>query len=358
MDKQQHVDIQFRNETEALRPDPVRWDHVERRVRRKQRRSMLMLIGLALGLTILLATILFIGKTAVDPTFSPPIFSRDAVSGAIPTPRLGRDLVARNGQDIGPQNGGAHASAVEGLGYVLTATVKLTNLENNVLVPRWHLRQSGAPASTETISGNSFLPRTESDTVRVRTWVPAPQRTGRYVAELDLLSQTGGTAGRLKSDAFSVVGLDWGKAYATPSYAARLPRGWRLESDYELASPERYVSRAIGPYGMSVVIDTTLHTHGRPIDDERSLENLLSQSGERYRRIALNHFTTHGDAVIEWSYWSGQHIYTDELFYRGANGYGVLGESSAKHFRETRDFARAIVRSISTPTREGARVTG
>jgi hypothetical protein len=145
-----------------------------------------------------------------------------------------------------------------------------------------------------------------------------------------------------------LVGRHWGRAYETRSFWARLPRGWELESDYELASPHRYVSRARGPDGASITIDTTLTQHGDPWTSQRKLEALMRANEPGYRRLRVSARPQRGPEIVEWSYAIGALRYTDELFYRGGSGFGILGVSSRARFRRTRDLCRVVTRSIRT----------
>lgn len=346
------VDRRFQAEVDRLHPAPVRWEQVQRRMRRRRLMTFWSLILLALVLTVLLAGGLLAGRTALDPTFSPPIFSRSAVSGTINEPETGRELVPARSVSGLP---GAEAAGNKGeLGYVATAKVQLTDLEGSRVRARWGLREAGAEAPRsigDLVLSRGMTITTANDTKTLRAWIPLPRRSGRYVIELRLIA-AGGSVGQLRSQPFNALGRRCCRRYKTPTYVAAIPAGWKLRSHYQLASPKRYVSRLNGPNGMAISIDTTLGEQGNALNSQRELESLLSQGSERYRRLSVRQLTAQGAQLVEWSYRSGSKLYANELFYRGNNGYAVLGSSSPEHFREVRDISRRIAHLLED-RREG-----
>jgi hypothetical protein len=302
------------------------------------------LVLLAIALTILLAGGLLAGRTAYDPTFSPPIFSRSAVSGDIKEPKMGRELVPAKSVPNLPGTDGAEGQE---LGYITTAKIRFADLEGWPVRATWDLRRLSVKkqrSRSSELSTTAVAP-SSSGTQTLRAWIPAPSRSGRYVVELRL-SNSGEALGRFHSEPFSAVGENCCHQYETATYLAAIPTGWKLRSDYVLASPHRYVSRLKGPKGMQVVIDTTLRERGDPLDDQRVLESLLAQGSERYQRLSVQRLTVRGSRLIEWSYRSGKDLYANELFYRGIDGYAILGSSSPSHFREVRDFVRRMAQSL------------
>lgn len=203
--------------------------------------------------------------------------------------------------------------------------------------------------------GPALRIKTDSETHTLRSWVPLPSQSGRYLVELKLEKTPFEVIGSVQSNSFHVIGKRCCRTYETPSYIARIPRGWHLREDYAPASAHRYVSRAMGPGNMELLIDTTLNDHGNPIDDQRELESLLAQGTERYRRLDIRQLEVDGRSLVEWSYQSGRDLYANELFYRGENGYAILGTSSSDHFREIRDVCRRVARLLQDrpPTSSG-----
>jgi hypothetical protein len=341
------VDRRFQAEVNRLHPPPVRWKQVERRLRRRRLWTFWSLVLLAIGLTILLAGGLLAGRTALDPTFSPPIFSRPTVSGSLGEPVGGRELVPASRMASLP---GAEEAERQGeLGYVATAKVRFTDLGETAVLPQWVLRRAGSKGRRPVLSwtlGDPVVPDANSDVRTLRAWVPLPPRSGRHVMELQLTQGVGETVGRLRSRPFNAVGRVCCRQYETPTYVAAIPLGWDLRSDYILASEDRYVTRLAGPGDMEIAIDTTLDEQGDPRDSQRELESILSQGSESYKRHDVRVFEVHGAPLVEWSYRSGQDLYVNDLFYRGENGYAVLGSSSRSHFRELRDISRRIARLL------------
>lgn len=338
------IDRRFQAEVDRLRPEPVRWEHVQRRVRRRRLFAFLGLVLLAIGLTILLAGGLLAGRTALDPTFSPPIFSRSSVSGHIAEPKKGRELVpAKRAMGI---PGVEAARSSNELGYIVTARVRLTDLQESRGQALWSLRsRKGEERLSRSVLVHAPAPNSNSEARTLRAWIPMPSRSGHYVVELRL-GYGGEATERFRSQPFNAMGKSCCRQYNTPSYTVAVPTGWHLHSDYVLASAHRYVSRLDGPEGMAVVIDTTLHEQGDPLDDQRVLESVLAQGSERYRRLGIRKMKVHGGSLVEWSYRSGKNLYANELFYRGADGYAVLGSSVDAHYREVRDIVRRIARGL------------
>jgi hypothetical protein len=119
-----------------------------------------------------------------------------------------------------------------------------------------------------------------------------------------------------------------------------------LEENYEPNPGSRYVTLAKGPYENDLVIDTSPHQRGSALDKANELEGLLANSDEGYKRLDRNLHHFDHRLVVEWSYEVEGDAFTDIIFYRGPNGYAVLGRSDRAHFRETRDLTRAVARSV------------
>jgi hypothetical protein len=298
-------------------------------------------------LTIALAALLLAGRTALDPTFSPPIFSRSNISGSVSEPRAGRELVpaARVPRLAGISSSSNHVR----LGYVAAAKVRFVDLAGTTLRPYWVLRRAGSKDRRVPVSGTfgePIIPAASSETRNLRGWIPLPPLSGRYFIELRLVEDIGEVPGHLRSRPFVALGRRCCHRYKAPSYVAALPLGWHLRSPYFLASPHRYVTRFTGPAGMELVIDTTLNVNGDPLDSQQELESILSQGSERYKRLSVRTFEVQHEPVVEWSYRSGQDFYANELFFRGQDGYAILGSSSLAHFREVRDLCRRLARLL------------
>jgi hypothetical protein len=258
---------------------------------------------------------------------------------------MGRELIPAKSVPKLPGTDGAGRG--QKLGYIASAKIRFTDLEGWPVRATWDLRRINVkkqPSRSSELSTTAAA-LSSSDTQTLRAWIPAPSRSGRYVVELRL-SNSGEVLGRFHSEPFSAVGKNCCHRYETATYVAAIPVGWHLRSDYVLASPHRYVSRLEGPKGMQIVIDTTLQERGDPLDDQNVLESLLAQGSERYQRLSVQKLKARGSPLVEWSYRSGKDLYANELFYRGIDGYVILGSSPHSHFREVRDFVRRMAHSL------------
>lgn len=330
-------DEKFKQAAESSPAAPIRWDRVASKARRRGVLTLLGLLLFGLALTVVLAIGLIAGKTALDPSFSPPIISDASASLEARHPTLGRGLVPR-GED-------------QARGYVVQANLEVDESKGSVLFIEWKLRE--VDGSKDRVSSSvhleRYVPHSDNETRMIRDWLPMPRRSGEYVVEINLESFGGGTLASSRSAPFFVVGSDCCRAYRTPSYVASLPSGWQLEEDYEPNPEERFVTLARGPRDSALVIDTSAvdeYKHRNALDNANELEDLLSRNAPGYRRIGWRVSDGDGGPIVEWSYEVEGAVSTDILFYRGDWGFAVLGRSEQPHFRETRDLARAVVRSI------------
>ena len=363
MAEKNNIDEQFRAQADRLEPIAVSWREVEEQRQRQRRTHLLALIAATLGATLLLTILILTVRTLLDPTFEPPLISTANASGKVVEPKMGRGVVSE-GEFLGSGGGTAVASSAteENKGYPLAATVRISDLQGQTLVPKWRLRAVGESGRTRTViaalgraaaaaavvGAAEVVPDSRNETRRLRAWVPAPARAGRYVAEMVLVAKGQGPVERFKSRPFEVVGDECCAPYVTPSYAAELPRGWRVISDYKPAPGGRFVSEAVGPGGMTVIIDTTPHSSGDAMASERYLEGLLRDNRRDYRRIALRQRSDRGGQVVEWSYRVEGKADTEELFYRGGGGFAIRGVSPEAHLRETREFCRTVEKALRT----------
>lgn len=338
-------DEEFRDLLHGSATTPIRWDRVNAIARRRSILALCGLVALALLLTVVLIATTVAGKSALDPSFSPPILSHASVSMVVGQPRFGRGLTR-------PQNAGtasvSSATVPDQLGYRLKASVEVEGLKGERLITSWRFIGAGRGGTTvvDPAQVRRIIPRSNDEEETLRRWVPQPQHSGSYIAAVNLRARNGEEVASARSAPFYVVGDDCCAAYRTKTYEAILPKGWRLEENYAPNPGSRFVTLARGPYDNSVVIDTSPHQSGGTLDKTNGLEGLLANSGEGYRRLDRNLHRVDRHLVVEWSYEVEGDAFTDILFSRGPNGYAVLGRSDQAHFRETRDLTRAIARSV------------
>jgi hypothetical protein len=346
------VDEQVRLAVEALPHAPVRWDRVTRRARRRRRVALIVLVLAGLLLTVVVATSLLAGKTAIDPSYSPPLLSRGDSSVDFDEPAFGHGLTPLSkfqpGSRLFERSGDRAGSGA--LGYVFKVSLSGDVDEGDVLSTRWRIRHRDDPEALPL----AMVPRTEpltegegGDEV-FKVWIEEPPRSGQFVVDFSLMSPDGVVASDTSSP-LHVVTRGLLHRYTTPTYAAGVPRGWHVDSDYDPEPGHRFVTRLEGPHGMSVLVDTTPEVNGDPADSAANLEALLEDGEEPYRRLSFAR-RDFGGPAFEWSFELGDHLSTDIFFYRGGDGYAVLAESPESRFREARLVARAVVRSL----RDGA----
>jgi hypothetical protein len=320
---------------------PIRWERVGLIARWKRLLVLATIVLASIGLTVFTTLVAFVGKSAIDPSFSPPILSGTSASVQVKVPRMGRALVD------GP--GDSH-------GYLTVASVDLDGLKNDALLPHWSLRAADASApgvalKAVVVNGAKVSPAHETEHFALRQWIPMPASSGRYLLHLKLTTIDGRVVDGDTSTPFFVLGKDCCRRYETPAYVARLPRGWHLRENYDLNPGDRHVTLAIGPYSNSIDIDTSAidpeNVGKTALPFQAKLERSLAENGVAYRRISKHVFhASDGEPIVEWSYRLEGDVFTDILFFRGPSGFAVLGRSGESHFRETRDLARLIARSV------------
>lgn len=349
------VDESLRTAADPQMP-PIRWERVASRTRRRNLLGLIGLLIITAVFTGLIAAGVMAGRNALDPTFTSPIFPRSTSSAVVDRSMLGRRLVSLESYE--GYSGVASTSRVQPQlthrGYALNADLHVSGLRGDTLVSHWCLRRVGSPKgaiSTRTFPRReTFVPRSDDETRHVGAWIEAPRHSGLYVTEVELVSLGGERVSHSKSKPFTVVAGDYFAPYKAASYTALLPKDWQLESSYELASRERYVTLALGPGNATVTIDTTLNSKGDPAEDAKFLEGPYADGAEPYRRLIYRWEELGGRRSFDWSFRLGKTFYTDTFFYLGGNGYAVLGTSPASNFRETHDITRDVARSVASRT--------
>jgi hypothetical protein len=293
------------------------------------------------ALTVVAVLIAFAGKSAIDPSFTPPILSNTSASLDIQEPKMGWELVGGPG---------------DGRGYLTEAVLDVEGLKDDVLVPHWSIRAVGAsvvdsPGTMSAVDSAPITPSSNSDHLALRQWVPSPTRVGRYVSELRLTTLDGRVLATGKSEPFFVIGTNCCRRYETSAYAAPLPNGWNLAEDFEPNPGDRHVTLALGPYDNSLVIDTSVtdpeNVGKTALPFQEELEQGLEESEKGYDRISKRlSRAPDGELVVEWSYRLEGDVFTDILFFRGPSGFAILGRSGAPHFHETRDLTRYVARAL------------
>ncbi len=321
---------------------PIRWERVGLIARRKRLLIWMVIVLASFALTIFTTAVAFVWKSALDPSFSPPILSGASASVQVKEPKMGHAIIS------GPSGA---------LGYRTRASVDLSGFKDDALLPHWSLIAMDAVGSNinrkvVATYGVEVSTDRESDHFALRQWMPMPVHSGRYLFRLKLMTIDGRVVAEDSSRPFFVLGKDCCMSYSTPAYIARLPRGWHLRENYKPNPGDRHVTLAIGPYGNSIDIDTSVidpaNVGKTALPFQAELERLLAANGVAYKRISRNvSRASDGEPVVEWSYELEGDVFTDILFFRGPSGFAVLGRSSESHFRETRDLARLVARSIS-----------
>jgi hypothetical protein len=282
----------------------------------------------------------FAGKKAIDPSYRAPLLSDASVSTDLHEPNLGWALF---------EGGGAGS-----IGYLIRADLRLQSLRGTKLVVAWDLRRVGraGPRGRPIVRGRTQLtaPHSDDESRELQQWIPRPRHTGLYQVHLVVRSTNGEVGDDDRVGPIYVIGEDCCKRYRTPMYTSLLPRGWRLDEDFTPNAEERFVTLAIGPAENSIDIDTSTidpeNVGGNPVEKARELEHIVARNGIGYRRLAWRRYQQRGSLTIEWSYRLEGDAFTDIFFYRGRNGFAVLGRSSPRHFRETRDLAQMVAKSV------------
>jgi hypothetical protein len=349
MDGRHHAEEQVRLAVEALPDAPIRWERVARKARRRRWIVLAALVSISASLSLLVATGFIAGKSALDPSYTPPLVSKGHISATFDEPAFGHGLTRLSHYRAASAPGQATTqSLVRDLGYVFTVSLGGGDLDHgHRLIPRWRIRRRG----TSTVLPLAAIPsragshgRGAGDEDSYVAWIEEPAHAGQFVVDFSLMSQ-GEAVVSQTSAPFHVVTRDLLIPYRAPTYKAGVPRGWRSTSDYAHASPHRFVTKLQGPHGMSILIDTTLDQSGDPAESARYMAQRFEDVEEDYKPLSLGRRSLGGPA-FEWSFELGSQVSTDIFFYRGKDGYAVLAEGPATHFREARLVARDIVRSL------------
>jgi hypothetical protein len=339
----------FRAATSDVRESPVRPRRVERLVKRRRLLAIGGVLASALGLAVAISASLLAGKAAVDPGFDPPFFS--SASSSI---KFGEQEVVRGHTPLGAYlrsldhpPGGLSPEELRAEGLVLRGRLELVGHRGRSLVPEWSLLPAGRdrPVPVEPYPSEPRIrPRAEKESRMLAVWVPLPPRSGKYVVEFKLRNAAGKVLAESRTSAFPVLARDFFEPYRTPAYRAQLPADWRLVEDYAETNGRR-VSRAVGPGGLSVLIDTTPNVSGDPAESARRLHG-LSEGIPGYRKVKLQPARLGPTPVFEWSFQQDRRRYTDVFFYRGGDGFAVLAEGPRHRFSLIRSVAREVARSV------------
>jgi hypothetical protein len=339
----------FRAATSELREAPVRQERVDRLVRRRKLLAIGGILIGAIGLAVVIAGGLLAGKAAVDPGFDPPFFSKASSDISFGEPEVVRGHTRLDAylRSVDGPTGGLTPEELRAEGVVLRGRLELIGHRGRSLIPEWSLRAVGqdAPVPVEPYPSEPRIrPRVGNESRMLAVWVPLPPRSGRYVVEFRLRSAAGRVLAESSTRPFPVLARDFFEPYLTPAYRAQLPADWRLEQDFEETNGRR-VSRALGPGGLSVLIDTTPNTSGDPADSARRLHSSY-EGVPGYRVVKLQPARLGPTPVFEWSYQLGARRYTDVFFFRGGDGFAVLAEGPRRRFSLIRSVAREVARSV------------
>jgi hypothetical protein len=324
---------------------------VARLARRKQLLALAGLLAAAVGATVVLAGGLLAGKSAVDPSFSPPFFSTEASS----TVRFGQAEVVRGGhttlgdylRSVGQDDIGLSHGDLAEEGLVFRARLQVVGHRRDKQTIVWSLRhaRTGRPLDVPTYAATSVIrPTTDDETRTVKVWIGTPRRTGRYVVDFELHNARGRVVEHSKSEPFTVLANDFFVPYRSPSYRARLPRGWKFVSRYTPTSG-RFVTKVEGPRDVSVLIDTTRNVVGDPADSAKKLHD-FSKGQPDYRLLKLQPAILGPNKVYEWSFEEHGRLKTDIFFYEGGDGFAVLAEGPRGRFAQLRAVAREVASSV------------
>lgn len=316
----------------------VRWDRV---AVLRRRRTFLALAGLiltGLALTIVLSLGLLAGKSALDPSFQPPLLSNVSGDVEMADPKLGWGLL-----ESGPTSS---------KGYLMRVDLDVSGLKNSDLVAKWAVFSLGKAHGVESpLRQIERIPiHSKSDHQSLEKWIPRPRHSGIYRVHVAVWSEGGKLVDQDKSAPIYVFASDCCRTYETPMYAAPLPKGWALREDFAPNPEERFVTLAMGPGGSSLDIDTSLidpeNQGSDPLESAHELEGLLAKNAPGYKRLSWRVYRMDGNLTVEWSYMTEGDAFTDIFFYRGPSSFAVRGRGNPRHFRELRDLTRFVAQSI------------
>lgn len=342
--RRDQVEEQVRLAIDAMPDAPVRWERVERKTRLRKWSILVAFAFVGLALTVLVATTFLAGKSAFDPSFSPPLISSSDLSAEFHEPAYGHGLVPLSKFHSDERESAERMEGLENgdLGYVFEVSLSGDVKADESLLPRWRIRHRGDSEGLPLtlISGV----RGAGDDRLYDVWVERPPRSGQFVVDFSLVARHRVVLSEVSSP-LHVVTRGFLHRYRTKTYSGGIPEGWRVDSDYKPEPGHRFVTRLEGPHGMSVLVDTTPNVTGDPADSAISLEDLLRNGEERYKRLSFAR-RSFGGPAFEWCFVLGDHLSTDIFFYREGDGYAVLAESPEARFREARLVARTVARTI------------
>jgi hypothetical protein len=339
----------FRAATSELRESPVRPERVNRLVRRRKLLAIAGVLVTAAGLAVAIAAGLLAGKVAVDSNFDPPFFSRASSDISFGEPEVvrGHTRLGAYLRSVDRPTANLTPAELRAEGVVLRGRLELVGHRGRSLVPEWTVRAVGFRAATPAAtypSEATIRPRTGRESTMLAVWVELPRQSGKYVVEFRLRNRAGEVLAESSTRPFPVLARDFFEPYRTPAYRAELPADWRLVEDY-VETNGRRVSRAEGPDGLSVLIDTTPNVSGDPADSARRLHR-ASQGIPGYKVVKLQPARLGPTPVFEWSFEQDGRRYTDVFFFRGGDGFAVLAEGPRRRFSLIRSVAREVTRSV------------
>jgi hypothetical protein len=130
--------------------------------------------------------------------------------------------------------------------------------------------------------------------------------------------------------------------YVAPTYEADLPTGWRQVQDYESQGSGTFYRTKLQKGSMSVLIDTTPDSSGDPRDTAARQE-----SGDpSYRRLRWRYIQLGPETAFDWAFALNGERREDILFFRGGDGYGVLGAGPPSRYREILAVTRRVAESV------------
>jgi hypothetical protein len=347
------LDNGFRAATREIRGAPVQWSEVDQRARRHKRAAFRGYALLALAITVLTAAVSVAVKVAVDPAYRAQLSSAStAISFGEATADLGHTELGTYVHEAGAKAPSVSAMALREQGFVFRAKLRLTGLRARELSLTWTLRSatSGKRARTTTYGNPTMLrPASNKSTPTVQVWISYPHATGRYRVALTVRDARGRTLNVSQSRPFIVTAPRIATAYQAPSYGALVPSGWKLVEGYNPAPLGRFVTKMVGPSGLSLFIDTKPHYTGNPELSAKSLE-AKDHGNPVYRRVSFHSVRSVGGGAFEWSFEFEGRRRTDIFLSHGDDGYAVLAIGPTRHAGEILAVAMAVSRSIVSRT--------
>jgi serine/threonine protein kinase len=143
------------------------------------------------------------------------------------------------------------------------------------------------------------------------------------------------------------------KAYATDSYTAEVPRGWRFNEDYVLqdsTSGRERRTTELRRGSAEIIIDTTLDSPGGQGDAKKTARNSHSgRAGEiGYDLIELEPLTVGDHDAYNWIYSADGKYTTVIYFFDGEHGYGIVGTATPGKFDQVRELTERVAASVAS----------